>query len=193
MSDNTVPKPATTLQVSPADAVNTKESRSPVVLRTQLVPQYVGNEYGGAQARFGHIRTEATLIAANLQPVLSRWSKTVADAKRLVEALPSQTTVDLLLSPFRGTKQWPVWASKTLHFLRPDVFPILDSNAKKPLGLKNLVNSSFGYRQFCSTFRGFLLANTGKLASARAAASGESPTDLKLLDKVLYQLGILMN
>jgi hypothetical protein len=160
-------------------------------LITQIT--FVGKEYGGAQERFGDIRTEAGLIAANIHPILEQWSKAVAEAKPLVEGIPRQATLEYLFSPFRGTKQWPVWASKTLHFLRPDVFPILDSNAKKPLGLRNLVNSSFGYRQFCSTFRDFLLANSEKLATARTADSGESPTDLKLLDKILYQLGILMN
>jgi hypothetical protein len=91
-----------------------------------------------------------------------------------------------------GTKQWPVWASKTLHFLRPDVFPILDSNAKKPLGLKNLVNSSRGYHQFCIMFRDVLLANRDALTSASTADGKESPSDLKLLDKVLFQLGLRM-
>lgn len=154
---------------------------------------FVGKEYGGAQERFGDIRTEAASIAANIHPILEKWSKALAEAKPLVEGIPSQATLDYFFSPFRGTKQWPVWASKTLHFLRPNVFPILDSNAKKALGLRNLVNSSFGYRQFCSSFRDFLLANTEKLATVRTADSGESPTDLKLLDKILYQLGILMN
>jgi hypothetical protein len=154
---------------------------------------FVGKEYGGAQERFGDIRTEAAFIAANVHTILEQWSKAVAEAKPLVEGVPSQATLEYLFSPFRGTKQWPVWASKTLHFLRPDAFPILDSNAKKPLGLRNLVNSSFGYRRFCSSFRDFLLANTEKLATARTADSGESPTDLKLLDKILFQLGILTN
>lgn len=166
-------------------------SRDMAELTNQIT--FVGKEYGGAQERFGDIRTEAALIAADVHPILEQWSKAVAEANPLVEGIPSQATLEYLFSPFRGTKRWPVWASKTLHFLRPDVFPILDSNAKKPLGLRNLVNSSFGYRQFCSSFRDFLLANTEKLATARTADSGESPTDLKLLDKILYQLGILMN
>src|SRR5271165_2885218 len=37
-------KPRTMLQVSPAAAVKVKESRSPVVFRTQLVPEYVTPE-----------------------------------------------------------------------------------------------------------------------------------------------------
>jgi hypothetical protein len=71
------------------------------------------------------------------------------DAKPLADEAPSEATLDFR----KGTKRWPVWASKVLHFLRPDAFPILDSNAKKPLGLKNLVNSSRGYHQFSPCFR----------------------------------------
>src|SRR5271165_5847883 len=41
------PKPKTISHVSPADAVNVKESTSPVVERTQLVPQYVSPETMG--------------------------------------------------------------------------------------------------------------------------------------------------
>jgi hypothetical protein len=133
------------------------------------------------------------LIASNLRTIFDKWRKVVIEAKPLVQAVPDQATLDFLFSPFVGTKQWPVWASKTLHFLRPDVFPILDSNAKKPLGLKNLANSGRGYRQFCSSFRDVLLASSDALTSARTADAGESPTDLKLLDKVLFPLGLRMN
>jgi hypothetical protein len=111
----------------------------------------------------------------------------------LNEEIPGQAALDFLLAPFVGTKQWPVWASKTLHFLRPDVFPILDSNAKKRLGLRNLVNSSRNYHYFCSIFRDALLANAEALAAGRVADGRESPTDLKLLDKILFQLGLNMD
>lgn len=161
---------------------------------SQLVEQiaFVGQQYGGAQERFGDIRKEAELIAANLSSMLDQWLKVVVDAKPLADERPSEAVLDYLFSPFRGTKQWPVWASKTLHFLRPEVFPILDSNAKKPLGLRNLVNSSRGYHQFSGCFREALLSNTEALAAARIADDRESPTDLKVLDKILFQLGIRM-
>jgi hypothetical protein len=160
----------------------------------RLVDQiaFVGEQYGGAQERFGSIRNEAALIAANLYPILNRCMKLVTDSRPLIEKIPEQGTLDFLFSPFRGTKQWPVWASKTLHFLRPDVFPILDSNAKKPLDLVNLQNSSHNYYHFVSVFRDVLLANGECLGAARVADGNESPTDLKLLDKILFQLGLRM-
>jgi len=70
---------------------------------------------------------------------------------------------------------------------------MLDSNAKKPLGLRNLVNSSRNYHNFCSIFRDVLLANGENLKSARLADGGNSPTDIKLLDKILFQLGLRIN
>ncbi len=161
----------------------------------RLVDQitFVGERYGAAQERFGSIRREAELIASNFRPILDKWLKVVMEAKPLVQSVPDQATLDFLFSPFEGTKQWPVWASKTLHFLRPDVFPILDSNAKKPIGMKNLTNSSRGYYQFCSAFRDVLVANLVALGAARNADASESPTELKLLDKILFQLGIRMD
>jgi hypothetical protein len=161
----------------------------------QLIDQiaFVAEQYGGAQERFlpHDVRTEAALIAPNLHHVLAQWLKAVTDAKPLIEEVLDERTLEFLLRPFRATKQWSVWASKTLHFLRPDVFPILDSNAKKPLGLKNLGGSSRDYHRFCSCFRDVLLATPDEaLAAARIEDAGKSPTDLKLLDKILFQLGM---
>ncbi|HYL13881.1 MAG TPA: hypothetical protein VEV41_12645 [Terriglobales bacterium] len=155
---------------------------------------FVGEQYGGAQERFlpHAVRVEAVLIARNLHGVIDQWLKAVTEAKPLIEDVPDEGTLKSLFSPFTATKQWGVWASKTLHFLRPDAFPILDSNAKKPLGLRHLVGSSRDYHQFCFHLRNVLLANSDALAAARAADNLESPTDLKLLDKVLYQLGLRM-
>ena len=162
----------------------------------QLIDQigFVGEQYGGVQERFlpHDIPTEAALIATKLHRSLGQWVSVVEDAKPLVGEVQNESTLSFLLSPFTATKQWGVWASKTLHFLRPDVFPILDSNAKKSLGLTNLGGSSRDYRRFCFGFRDVLLANAQAIAAARIADANEAPTDLKLLDKILYQLGLRM-
>ena len=68
-----------------------------------------------------------------------------------------------------------------------------DFNAKKPLRRKNLGSSSRDYHRFSFCFRDVLLANSETLAAARIADVRKSPTDLKLLDKILFQLGIHMN
>jgi hypothetical protein len=153
----------------------------------------VGDQYGGVQDRFlAHdIGAEASLISRNLHPVIGQWLKAVTDAKPLIDEVPDESTTAFLFSAFTATKQWGVWASKTLHFLRPDVFPILDSRARKALGL-NLGSSSRDYDRFTSCFRDVLLLNSEALAAARVADAGESPTDVKLLDKILFQIGSRM-
>ena len=162
----------------------------------QLTDQiaFVGEKYGGAQERFlpHNTRAEAALIARNLHRVMGQWLMAVTGAKPLIRDVPDESTLDSLFSPFTGTMRWGVWASKTLHFLRPDVFPILDSNAKKPLGLRHLGGTSRDYHQFCFCLRHVLLDNSDAMAAARTADAGESPSDLKLLDKILFQLGLAM-
>ena len=153
--------------------------------------RFVGEDYGGAQRRFlphGY-REEAALIVANLMPELDEWRDLVNAARDLAAAVTGEGVLDRLFAPFVGTKRWPVWASKTLHFLRPTAFPILDSRAKKALGVPNMGSSPRDYVRFCSAFRDALLANQDALAAARAVDDGASPSDIKLLDKILYQVG----
>ena len=153
--------------------------------------RFVGEDYGGAQRRFlphGY-RDEAALIVAKLRPVLDEWRTAVAVVRPLAEEPPDKATLVFLFSPFRGTKCWPVWASKTLHFLRPDAFPIFDSRAKKALGMATLGSTPADYHRFCCAFRDALVANRDALAAARDIDGGESPSDVKLLDKILFQRG----
>jgi hypothetical protein len=153
--------------------------------------RFVGEEYGGAQRRFlqhGYVE-EARLIVGNLEPSLDQWRATADAARQLIEAIPDEAMLGHLFGPFVGTKRWPVWTSKTLHFIRPNAFPILDSRAKIALGMRNLGSSPRDYRRYCACFRAVLLENRDVIAAARVADGGESPSDLKLLDKILYQLG----
>ena len=153
--------------------------------------RFVGEDYGGAQRRFlphGY-REEASLIVANLLPVLGQWRAMVASARPLAEGVLDEAALTILFAPFTGTKRWPVWASKTLHFLRPDAFPILDSQAKKALGLATLGSSPGDYQRFCSAFHRMLVASRPALEAARRVDGGISPSDLKLLDKILFQIG----
>jgi hypothetical protein len=156
--------------------------------------RFVGEDYGGAQRRFlpHSYCSEAELIVAKLRPVLNEWRVTLAATRPLLEGIPEEKTISFLLAPFAGTNCWPVWASKTLHFLRFDVFPIFDSRASKALGLvrSNSPNSSGrSYQNFCFAFREALIENREALAAAREIDNGTSPSDLKLLDKVLFVLG----
>jgi hypothetical protein len=153
--------------------------------------RFVGENYGGAQRHFlphSH-RDEAALIVAKLRPVLHPWRAAVGAARGLTEAVPSEETLTLLLAPFAGTRRWPVWASKTLHFLRPDAFPMYDSRARKVLGMPTYGSSPRDYHRFCVAVQEALVVNREALAAGREIDGGHSPSDLKLLDKILYQLG----
>lgn len=153
--------------------------------------RFVGEDYGGAQRRFlphGY-REEAALIVGRLHPVLDRWKCCVVAAPVLSDRTPDLPTIEFLFSAFVGTKRWPVWASKTLHFTRPDSFPILDSHAKRALGLRNLGSTPRDYHRFCGAIRTCLTGNHDALAAAHAVDAGMSPSQLKLLDKILYELG----
>lgn len=153
--------------------------------------RFVGDEYGGAQRRFlphGYAE-EAALIVSHLLPILPEWRAAVAAATPLEEGSVSELTAALLLAPFHGTKRWPVWATKTLHFIRPDAFPIMDSRAKISMGMKNLGSTARDYAHFSDVLRQVLLCNAEALEAAREADAGASPSDVKLLDKILYELG----
>jgi hypothetical protein len=153
--------------------------------------RFIGEDYGGAQPRFlSHsIRDEAALIAAQLAPNLDYFMSVVTTQKSLTDRVPSEDDLTFLFRPFVATKRWGVWASKTLHFLRPVTFPVLDSRAKKALGVASLGGSGREYRRFCSLFRDALIDNAETLQAAAAVDADASPTELKLLDKILYETG----
>lgn len=153
--------------------------------------RFVGEDYGGAQRRFlprGYAE-EAALIVSHLGPVTERWNNAAIAAAPILECAPPESLLAYLLTPFHGTKRWPVWASKTLHFIRPAAFPVLDSRAKRALGMPNLGSSAVDYHRYSVACRDALLENATSLNAARDADSGTSPSDLKLLDKILYEIG----
>jgi hypothetical protein len=153
--------------------------------------RFVGEDYGGAQRRFlPHcIRDEAAMIAVKIAPVLSRFAAVVNMTAPLIERVPDQD-LEFLFEPFVATKRWGVWASKTLHFLRPASFPVLDSNVAKALGAPS-GSSVRHYRQFCVLFRSAMSESTAAIEAAKSVDGGISRSDVKLLDKILYELGRL--
>jgi hypothetical protein len=153
--------------------------------------RFVGEEYGGAQARFiSHgYREEAALMATKLAPARDELSVLINELPPLNASVPSPEVLTRLFAPFAATKRWGVWASKTLHFLRPATFPILDSRAKTALSLRSLDSSAPDYHRFCLCFQEAIRNNALALTAARAVDNGTSPSDLKLFDKVLYETG----
>jgi hypothetical protein len=160
--------------------------------RPTLIEQlrFVGQDYGGAQQRFlPHcVREEAAMIAEQIMPVLPQFAAVVNMTAPLTERVPDEDALGLLFEPFAATKRWGVWASKTLHFLRPVSFPILDSGAARALG--EVSGSSVRhYWRFCIRFRGAMSESAEALLAAKSVDGGISRSEVKLLDKILYELG----
>ena len=55
--------------------------------------------------------------------------------------------------------------------------------------MRNLGSSPRDYHRFCVTFRSVLTVNDEPLAAGRGVDGGTLPSDLKLLDKILFRLG----
>lgn len=163
-------------------------STEPDELADQLC--FVAREYGGAQRRFlpHDYPDEARLVVERLRPDLGRWTTIVSSARPLADAIPEAETLAFLFDRFAGSKRWPVWTSKTLHFLIPDAFPILDSRVKRALGRGSMGSTPRDYHRFCGLIRETLLANREAIAAARAVAGTLAPSDVKLLDNILFQM-----
>ena len=149
--------------------------------------RFVGEEYGGAQARFiSHdYREEAALMATKLAPALGELSALINDLPPLDTAVPSPEVLTRLFAPFAATKRWGVWASKTLHFLgRPHSQS--STRVQRP---RSLDSSAPDYHRFCLCFQEAIRDNALALTAARAVDNGTSPSDLKLFDKILYETG----
>ena len=161
--------------------------------RANLIEQlrFIGEDYGGVHRRFltHSICDEAALIAERIAPVLRGFTAAGSATAPLVERIPDEDALTFLFAPFVTTKRWSVWASKTLHFLRPESFPVLDSRAKRALGAASLGTSVRDYRRFCTFFRCAMIENASALHAARAVDDGMSNSDVKLLDKILYEVG----
>lgn len=128
-------------------------------------------------------------MALHLSPEVEAWNRIALAADPLIVGAPGQDALRFLLGCFRGSKRWNVWASKTLHFVRPDAFPILDSRAKRALGVADTDNSAGNYERFCVRVRQALLCNADVIAAVRTVPESNWLPDLKLLDNILFELG----
>jgi hypothetical protein len=150
---------------------------------------HVGMFYGGAYRPDGDCRHLAQLIATDFRGQTAELQKLLNQQRPLTEQVPSVRDVAALLRPFQRDKTWFVWGAKFLHFLRPDAFPIIDRRVEAALGYQQRLSNSPGYLvSFCQVTRDVLLTNLKVIQRARATNSG-SPSDLKLLDKLLWVIG----
>jgi hypothetical protein len=156
--------------------------------------RFVAEDYGGAMGVYldppYDYEGEARRVALHLSPEVEAWNRIALAAEPLTDGAPGLDALRFLLGCFRGSKRWPVWASKTLHFVRPDAFPILDSRAKGALGVADTDNSAESYERYCDRVRQALLSNADVIAAVRILPESNWLPDLKLLDNILFELGV---
>src|SRR5437016_11647534 len=84
--------------------------------RNQLIQQvlFVGEVYGGAQARFlaDGYKAESERITDKLMVDLEAYCSLLAASHPLLETIPLEQSLERLLSPFDATKRWFVWGTK---------------------------------------------------------------------------------
>lgn len=155
--------------------------------------RFVAEDYGGAMGVYldppYDYEGEARRVALRLSPEVEAWNRVALAAEPLTDGAPGLDALRFLLGCFRGSKRWNVWASKALHFVRPDAFPILDSRAKRALGVADTDNSAESYECFCVRVRQTLLSNADVIAAVRTLPESNWLPDLKLLDNIVFELG----
>lgn len=152
---------------------------------------FSGRYYGGMHGSSSTLDTECRSIIANLDQKGYLIGKILTKMKVFDQCPPQSGEIQDLFSIFKTHKFWLVWASKFFHLIRPDVFPILDSNAEKALGLSWGVRSNElqRYTTFLEQF-GHLYAQTRySLTQILDHDRDPAPSRIKILDKVLYEIG----
>lgn len=152
---------------------------------------HVGTYYGGAYRPDGDVRTQAEQIAKACAAARKSLIDVLRRQRPLVERLPDVEDVVALMEPFKQEKMWFVWGAKFLHFLRPDVFPIIDRRIETALGHRQRISNSPGYLvAFCKLLRDVLIQNRDALEQVRRREPEHAePSILKVLDKALWVLG----
>jgi hypothetical protein len=172
------------LQVRQSFAAGLAPTLEGIIAQVRLI----GEDYGGV-AGFPKALTLAPDVAAEIHRDRKSYTALITAAPPLMQAHSSVDTVTHLLQPFTrplyGKRNWHVWASKFLHFLNPDAFPILDSRVARFFGLWGS-NSAAKYVELLRRFRTFAITHQSWLESLRIADGGHAWSDTKLWDKVCY-------
>jgi Family of unknown function (DUF6308) len=153
--------------------------------------EHVGAYYGGAYRPDGEVRAQARKIASTITGARSALLAVLRRQVPLIDRTPQVNDVDDLTAPFRRDKTSFVWGAKFLHFLKPDVFPLIDHRIETALGRPHRISNSSGYLvAFCDLLRKVVLENLQALKEVRRNAPEHAePSILKVLDKVLWVKG----
>ena len=91
-------------------------------------------------------------LAYGWMPTILKYSWEIEQDSKIYEAVSAKTTTDGLnvvesIEHSPTNNAW-VGMSKTLHFLNPEIFPILDSNVAKVLGVFSSGNEKDTYKDY---------------------------------------------
>lgn len=167
------------------------------LLAIQEQVHWIGKEYGGTAYMLATKRLPP-IIANDIFAIRDQYSYMVSHVAPLVQQTPDRLTVFYLYGPFlqnlvtpsgKTMRNWMTWATKFWHFLKPDTFPIMDSRARKffliPIGNDPID----AYVELLIWVRHTMIEKADWLPQMRLADCRHAWSDIKLWDKVAYQLG----
>jgi hypothetical protein len=150
---------------------------------------FIGKDYGGVAGFKSAIKLSGSIAKCILNDRLY-FIENAVEAPSLTEFPVALEVLSRLYRVFvqelHGHSNWHVWATKFLHFINPNTFPIQDSRVNKCFNLTSLPNSPQKYRELMQAIRQFLVQHQTWLPALREADENHSWSDLKLIDKVFY-------
>jgi hypothetical protein len=166
------------------------------LLEIETQVRFIGDDYGGVAG----IRKALELSGRIAQAIFSNREKFLAAAQNntpLKDKIPNRNSFEILFAPFqqelklkdRLYKNWLVWATKFGHFLNANTFPIMDRFVADFTGLRSQANSVEKYMELMRRLQVYIVARDSWLPAMRIADNGYAWSDLKLWDKVIYQIG----
>lgn len=156
---------------------------------------WVGKDYGGSAHTIAQGELPSKIADAILQN-FSAYVELVNRQKPLNQCIPSIIDIQTLYKPFQQTvqtpnrtlKNWLVWATKVWHFLNPDAFQIMDSRTKKFYQVSASADVVSQYMQLQTNAQTLHIKNQAWLQQMRLVDGGLAWSDLKLWDKVAYEI-----
>lgn len=160
--------------------------------------KWIGKDYGGTANTLASIKLPG-LIAADIYRVRDVYSRQISALSPLIKKTPRWEEIRTLYRPFeqvlrspqgkRTWKDWITWATKFWHFLNPEVFSIMDSRARRFYQIRSGSAPGDAYAELLERCRWLLINRQDWLPKLRSADGSHAWSDIKLFDKVAYELG----
>jgi len=160
--------------------------------------RWIGQDYGGT----GNVlagRKLPELIAESIFSCRDEYIELLSSIPSLVEDFHFSMQTNRLYPPFQRkfispnsgkvSKNWMTWATKFWHFLKPHSFPIMDSRSKRFFEISSNKLPCDQYTMLLEQVHKILFLKEGWLPKLRESDSGYAPSDIKLWDKIAYELG----